>query len=277
MKNQACMPTEKSGTGEREAEKTAVARRLLQARREVQLTQKRIGDMIGYSGATVCQNEHSFQSGQKYLDAFCKALRVDPEWVLKGGSDSVKRTVQNQATAADRFSQIRRERELTPVTMGRMIGVSGAQVSAMESGKMPIPEKVMERVETNLGYGREWLIFGDETQKYWPMNSRMIRYLKDHPQKRQEIWERIREEENGPEDTHSLQTPGDRIRGIRTERRIRQTEFALLLGVKQSTVSRLESGEISLSGIMAEKICRVLNVSQEWLLTGRTGEEEEKK
>lgn len=63
----------------------------------------------------------------------------------------------------------------------------------------------------------------------------------------------------------------ERIRELRTELGLNQSEFGERIGVKKSVVSTMESGRTNLTARNTDLICKEFNVSREWLLNG-TGE-----
>lgn len=63
-------------------------------------------------------------------------------------------------------------------------------------------------------------------------------------------------------------TENERIKAVRSEIKITMEEFGQRLGVTRATVSRLESGKITVSSQVRRAICREFGVSENWLLTG---------
>ena len=63
----------------------------------------------------------------------------------------------------------------------------------------------------------------------------------------------------------------ERIKTLRSELGLNQSEFGERIGVKKSVVSTLESGKTNLTARNADLICKEFNVCREWLLEG-TGE-----
>lgn len=60
----------------------------------------------------------------------------------------------------------------------------------------------------------------------------------------------------------------DRIKAVRKELALNQTDFGLRIGVKQGTVAAYESGSrIPLDSVIVS-ICREFGVSEHWLRTG---------
>lgn len=64
---------------------------------------------------------------------------------------------------------------------------------------------------------------------------------------------------------------GDRIRKIRRDLDLTQTEFAARIGSAQNTITGYESGRRIPSSQVVSLICREFNVNEEWLRNG-TGE-----
>lgn len=61
----------------------------------------------------------------------------------------------------------------------------------------------------------------------------------------------------------------DRIKEIRNNQGMSQTDFAKRLLVSRSAVCKMESGENSPSDQTINLICREFNVNEDWLRTGR--------
>lgn len=56
-----------------------------------------------------------------------------------------------------------------------------------------------------------------------------------------------------------------RIKSIRKELKLNQTEFGIKIGLKQRTIADIESGRSTLTERNFDAICRVFNVNPEWL------------
>lgn len=72
-----------------------------------------------------------------------------------------------------------------------------------------------------------------------------------------------------------MDKPGLRIKTKRQELRIKQYELAKLVGMSQSSLSELESGESKLpSAEILIKLAASLGVTPAWIVTGQEGEME---
>ncbi len=63
-------------------------------------------------------------------------------------------------------------------------------------------------------------------------------------------------------------TEGERIKQIRKDNCMTLEQFGNILGVTQTTVSRIENGKRNLTEAMRKSICREFNVDPIWLTTG---------
>ncbi|TCL45404.1 helix-turn-helix domain-containing protein [Harryflintia acetispora] len=61
---------------------------------------------------------------------------------------------------------------------------------------------------------------------------------------------------------------GDRIKAIRKQLQINQTDFANQIGLTQTTLSMLESGKNTLTDKNIKLICSVFHISESWLRNG---------
>lgn len=59
-----------------------------------------------------------------------------------------------------------------------------------------------------------------------------------------------------------------RIRELRNELKLNQTEFGKRLGVKQTTIAGYETGAKNPMDAIINSICREFDVNEEWLRTG---------
>jgi transcriptional regulator with XRE-family HTH domain len=61
----------------------------------------------------------------------------------------------------------------------------------------------------------------------------------------------------------------NRLKLIRKELRLNQTEFARLIGLKQTALSMIEVGSTPLTDKNIKLICAAFNVNEQWLRTGK--------
>ncbi len=64
--------------------------------------------------------------------------------------------------------------------------------------------------------------------------------------------------------------PSERIRKVRKKNKLSQAEFADLVGVERTYVSKIETGKANPSIQLIKAICKEFGVREEWLLHGET-------
>ena len=63
----------------------------------------------------------------------------------------------------------------------------------LESGKYQLKRKAAEKLGVALEVGVDWLLTGDEEKKQYPADKMLIDWLWQHPEIREELWERMQE------------------------------------------------------------------------------------
>lgn len=67
-----------------------------------------------------------------------------------------------------------------------------------------------------------------------------------------------------------MDTFGDRLRNLRTARKLTQDQLAKALGIKQGSLTQLETGKSKgPSSKTLTKLARIFEVDPEWLMTGK--------
>ncbi len=61
----------------------------------------------------------------------------------------------------------------------------------------------------------------------------------------------------------------NRIKELRKHLKLNQADFALSIGIKQGSLSDIETGKTAVTQRMMTTICAVYNVNREWLETGK--------
>jgi hypothetical protein len=60
-------------------------------------------------------------------------------------------------------------------------------VSRLELGKITLTEHTAKRIEKEFRVGINWLYYGDERAKDWPMDDEMCKWINTHPEARRKI------------------------------------------------------------------------------------------
>ena len=126
------------------------------------------------------------------IDRICAAFHVERAYFdgTKELADALTPSNQNAETGR-RLKEARERRGWTQKEMVEATGVAQAVISRLESGAK-LTEKMGRRLAEALEVGLDWLLVGEERNKYFPADRKMIEWLKDHETVRQEIWERMK-------------------------------------------------------------------------------------
>jgi len=63
-------------------------------------------------------------------------------------------------------------------------------------------------------------------------------------------------------------TIGERIKAVRTDKKLTLEKFGEKIGIKKSSLSQIENGKVNVTDRVIKSICREFNVNEHWLLTG---------
>ena len=160
------------------------------------LSLRAFGEPIGYTGMHISRFEKGVLSpDERAIQKICQVFRVDPEYFT--GEMPVEQAVQkvevDTAGAGQRLSIARQEKGLSMWELSRRAGISQPQISLLESGKYQVKRKAAEKLAAALEVGVDWLLTGDESKKRFPADKAMVDWLWQHPEVREELWERMKE------------------------------------------------------------------------------------
>ena len=120
-------------------EYAAIGQRMRLIRKRKNLTQRGMGQILGMSGATVCQNENGVFSGMKYLEHFAEKMQISRNWLLTGEGESGVEKSLDQRTPAQRLIEMRQDMGLSQTALSRKIGVQSTSISLIEHERISMP------------------------------------------------------------------------------------------------------------------------------------------
>ena len=101
---------------------------------------------------------------------------------------SVVSPKEKKKQVGNRLKQMRIEKGLTLKELSDLVGLSDSQLCLIENGESNLTKKRAADIATVLHVGVEWLLYGDEENKDFPVNGKMIEWLWNHPEERERIW-----------------------------------------------------------------------------------------
>ena len=93
------------------------------------------------------------------------------------------------------MKQIRFEMNMTAKAFPSLLDISHTHLFMLESGNTQMTETRANDIAEKLHVGVDWLLYGEERAKECPIDTEMVDWLKDHPEKRI-IIKKWMEEEN---------------------------------------------------------------------------------
>lgn len=128
----------------------------------------------------------------EFLLKVCGTFHVNPSFFTgEIDIDEAVRVVspeEKKKQVGNRLKQMRIEKGLTLKELSDLVGLSDSQLCLIENGTSTLTEKRAVILGEALEVGIEWLLYGDEEKKYFPVNGKMIEWLKTHPEERERIW-----------------------------------------------------------------------------------------
>ena len=179
--------------------------KIMALRLHLGLSKAEFAKRIGYSSTHIARLEQGISIPKNELiETMCNVFRVDVRYftgelcledALNPVNDSVTRERQEpDGKASERIKQMREERGISQRKFARLAGVDSSMISQVEAGERKLTKNAAEKISQAFEVGAEWLLFGDESRKDYPVNDRMIEWLWRHKGKRKELWALINEE-----------------------------------------------------------------------------------
>ena len=104
------------------------------------------------------------------------------------------------STPAERIKAVRNELRMSQVEFAKHTGLSSGNLAGIETGRTKVTDQTAKKIENACEHGgAEWILTGDERNKDYPVNDRMIEWLKEHRKLRKKIYRMMEDEEEGDE------------------------------------------------------------------------------
>lgn len=134
----------------------------------------------------------------EFIQKICSTYHVNPSF-FTGDVDiddavSVVSPEEKKKQVGNRVKQLRIEKGLTLKEVSALVGLSYSQLSLIENGEYMLNEKRAADIGEVFHVRVEWLLYGDEEKKYFPLNEQMAQWLWNHPEVREEIWKMMGQE-----------------------------------------------------------------------------------
>lgn len=177
-----------------------IALRLVELRNKLGISRTSFAKSIGITETHM----RRFETGvsvpkEKLINRICEEYHVKPEYFT--GEIGIEEAIipfkndDGREDAGKRLKQIRLEMNMTAKEFCPLIDISHTHLFMLESGNTQMTETRANDIAEKLHVGVDWLLYGDEKTKDYPVNAKMVKWLKEHPEKRM-IIEQWMEEKN---------------------------------------------------------------------------------
>lgn len=176
-----------------------IALRLVELRKKLGMSRTSFAKSIGITETHMKR----FETGvavpkEKHINTICEKYHVKPEYFT--GGVSIEEAIipfkkdDGREDVGKRLKQIRLGMNMTAKEFSPLIDISHTHLFMLESGNTQMTETRANEIAEKLHVGVDWLLYGDERAKDWPLDTEMVKWLKEHPEKRMIIEQWMEEE-----------------------------------------------------------------------------------
>ena len=175
---------------------------------KLQLSTIRIAEATNKASAVVGR----YFRGEKnppedWINTFCFVYCIDKDWLINGtgepvftGEPSPAVVLKSSQNAGDRVKAVRKDAGLTQTEFGERIGISHIGVYNIEKNTTNLTPFSASRIEEQFDIGKDWLMFGDEGKKNYPLSEKLTDWLWKNESIRKELWERMERDNKNEEE-----------------------------------------------------------------------------
>ena len=165
-----------------------IALRLVELRNKLSMSRTSFAKSIGITETHMKR----FETGvsvpkEKLINTICEKYHVNHACFTGeiGIDEAITETVEDETQdAGKRLKQIRLEMNMTTKEFSSLINISNSHLYMVETGNKPLREKMASDIADRLHIGVDWLLYRNEREKDYPVNAKMVDWLKEHPEKR---------------------------------------------------------------------------------------------
>lgn len=160
------------------------------------ISRTRLAKSIGYSETHV-RDIANVLDKPKILEVIAEKYGFDVEYFYSDRDISEflakpKSKEEQQAEIGARMKERRLELGYIQKDIVELTGISKSNVSNIEKGTVSASVATFKEIAAALEVGVEWLMEGDERNKENPVDDDMVEWLKDHPEERKSIREKMK-------------------------------------------------------------------------------------
>ncbi len=179
---------------------------LLAVKKQLKLSIRRIAETTNKASAIVgCYFNGAKNPPKDWVETFCRVYCVDKTWLIEGVGEpnfigkQEAAVIHKTAGTGLRIRQLRKYFDLTQGEFGERIGISQHAVFDLEKDNTKLTPFSAGRIEEQFNIGKDWLMFGDEGKKNYPLSEKLTDWLWKNENIRKELWERMERDNKNEE------------------------------------------------------------------------------
>ena len=136
--------------------------------------------------------------GEEFISKLCEVYHISPayfEGKVSIEELDIKDKEEEKKEIGKRLKQARKEKGMTLKELSLLASITDSQLSLTENGHYRLKENRAEDIAEALEVGVEWLLYGEERNKNFPADRKMMEWLKNHEEVREKIWEMMTKED----------------------------------------------------------------------------------
>ena len=166
----------------------------------LKLSVRRIASATNKASSMVgCYFNGTKNPPKDWIDKFCDIYCIDKDWLINGtdepvftGKPDISVISKSSSDGAGmRVRQVRKKAGLSQTEFGEKIGLSQTGIYAIERGTTNLTSFSAAKIEEQFNVGADWLMYGDEEKKDFPVSKKLIDWLWENEDVRKTLWERM--------------------------------------------------------------------------------------
>ncbi|MCC8080535.1 MAG: helix-turn-helix transcriptional regulator [Lachnospiraceae bacterium] len=165
--------------------------KIRQLREKLGLRRTEFGARIGCSYLQIERIEDGIIAlNDELSEKICREYGVAREW-LEGYLEEEPELEESDEKRRNRLRTAFEESGLSQREFARQTNTTASMLRDVISGRKKLTIRYAGRIEEAMGIGADWLLYGDEDAKDYPLSDTVIRYMKKHPEIRKDIYRKM--------------------------------------------------------------------------------------
>ena len=217
-------------------------------------------------------NSKNQNASEGFIEGVCEGFDVNASWMRGEVEDPIlnSRTWVRSSDEEILSRVLLLQGTRTAGQFAAEIGTTVSMVNLILENKTRLTYKNASLIADACKVSTEWLIFGHENSREYPLNKQMHDYLIEHPEIRKMIWgtmkvtelEEQRDAEHQPK-TEKKINDSEWMISIRKRENLTQKQLAEILGVSLGLISLIETDRRSISEKLKKKMMDTFPESEE--------------